>query len=87
MRSATCCAAISLVLPETGEIAAQQVADRIRDCLEIDEEVPRLSMSIGLATFPQSGNSVKQLLESADRALYTMKERLKTGKAQKNRRR
>jgi diguanylate cyclase (GGDEF)-like protein len=77
----------ALVLPETGEIAAQQVADRIRDCLEIDEEVPRLSMSIGLATFPQSGNSVKQLLESADRALYTMKEKLKTGKAQKYRRR
>src|SRR6195256_47213 len=77
----------ALVLPETGEIAAQQVADRIRDCLEFDEEVPRLSMSIGLATFPQSGNSVQQLLESADRALYAMKEKLKTGKAQRQRRR
>jgi diguanylate cyclase (GGDEF)-like protein len=77
----------ALVLPETGEIAAQQVADRIRDCLDIDEEVPRLSMSIGLATFPQSGHSVQQLLESADRALYAMKEKSKTGKAQKNRRR
>jgi diguanylate cyclase (GGDEF)-like protein len=75
----------ALVLPETGEIAAQQVADRIRDCLEIDEEVPRLSMSIGLATFPQSGHSVQQLLESADRALYTMKEKLKAGKAQRQR--
>jgi diguanylate cyclase (GGDEF)-like protein len=77
----------ALVLPETGEIAAQQVADRIRDCLEFDEEVPRLSMSIGLATFPQSGNSVQQLLESADRALYAMKEKLKTGKVQRQRRR
>src|SRR6267154_451830 len=76
----------ALVLPETGEIAAQQVADRIRDCLEIDEEIPRLSMSIGLATFPQSGNSVQQLLESADCALYAMKEKLKTGKAQRHRR-
>jgi diguanylate cyclase (GGDEF)-like protein len=77
----------ALVLPETGEIAAQQVADRIRDCLEIDEEVPRLSMSIGRATFPQSGHSVQQLLESADRALYAMKEKLKTGRAQRQRRR
>src|SRR6266436_1416789 len=76
----------ALVLPETGEIAAQQVADRIRDCLEIDEEIPRLSMSIGRATFPQSGHSVQQLLESADRALYAMKEKLKTGKAQRQRR-
>ena len=77
----------ALVLPESGELAAQQVADRIRDRLEADEEIPRLSLSIGLATFPQCGNSVQQLLESADRALYTMKEQLKSARAQKHRRR
>jgi diguanylate cyclase (GGDEF)-like protein len=76
----------ALVLPETGDLAAQQVADRIRDRLEIDEEIPRLSLSIGLATFPRSGNSVQQLLESADRALYTMKERSKSGRTYKPRR-
>jgi GGDEF domain-containing protein len=75
------------VLPETGELAAQQVADRIRDRLESDEEIPRLSLSIGLATFPHCGSSVQQLLESADRALYTMKEKSKSGKAQKHRQR
>jgi diguanylate cyclase (GGDEF)-like protein len=75
----------ALVLPETDKIAAQQVADRIRIHLEIDEEIPRLSLSVGIATYPQSGHSVQQLLESADRALYTMKEQVKIGKAQHQR--
>jgi len=73
----------ALVLPETDELAAQQVADRIRDRLALDEEIPRLSLSIGLATFPQSGHSVQLLLESADRALYSMKEQSRSGKSQK----
>ena len=72
----------ALVLPETDELAARQVADRIRDRLEVDQEIPRLSLSIGLATFPQCGYSVQQLLEAADRALYTMKEQSRSGKAQ-----
>jgi diguanylate cyclase (GGDEF)-like protein len=76
----------ALVLPETTDLAAQQVADRIRERLEIDEEIPRLSLSIGLATFPRSGNSVQQLLEFADRTLYTMKERSKIGRTHKPRR-
>jgi diguanylate cyclase (GGDEF)-like protein len=75
----------ALVLPETGERAARQVADRIRDRLKIDEEIPPISLSIGIATFPQRGNSVQQLLESADRALYMMKEQSKRGQAQKYR--
>ncbi len=75
----------ALVLPETGDLAAQQVADRIRDRLELDEEVPRLRLSIGLATFPRCGNSVQQLLEFADRALYTMKQRSKGERTQKHR--
>jgi GGDEF domain-containing protein len=73
------------VLPETGELAARQVADRIRARLKFDEEIPPISLSIGIATFPQRGNSVQQLLESADRALYTMKEQSRIGKAQKYR--
>ena len=41
----------ALVLPETDEFAAQQVADRICRRLKGDEEPPPLSVSIGLATF------------------------------------
>ena len=73
----------ALVLPETGESAAQQVVERVRNCLEMDEEVPQLSLSIGIATFPQRGTTVQQLLECADRALYEMKGKSKKGQLQK----
>jgi diguanylate cyclase (GGDEF)-like protein len=63
----------ALVLPETGEFAAHQVADRIRACLIAEAETPPLRLSIGVASFPQSGITVHQLFEFADRALYTMK--------------
>jgi diguanylate cyclase (GGDEF)-like protein len=76
----------ALVLPETNQAAAQQVVDRIRHCLEEDEEVPQLTMSIGLATFPKCGVTVQQLLEYADRALYAMKEQSKRGKLEKRKR-
>ncbi len=68
----------ALVLPETKEFAAQQVADRIRHCLSAEQEAPRLSLSIGIATFPQCGNTVQHLLEYADRALYEMKSESKS---------
>ncbi len=76
----------ALVLPETNLSAAQQVVDRIRQCLEDDEEVPHLSISIGVATFPKSGVTVQQLLEHADRALYAMKDQSKKGRLEKRNR-
>ena len=76
----------ALVLPETNLSAAQQVVDRIRNCLEDDEEFPPLSISIGIATFPKSGVTVQQLLEYADRALYAMKEQSKRGRLEKRNR-
>jgi diguanylate cyclase (GGDEF)-like protein len=76
----------ALVLPETNVLAAEQVADRVRDCLIADEEVPQLSISIGVATFPKCGVTVQQLLEFADRDLYAMKEQSKRGSLEKRRR-
>ena len=76
----------ALVLPETNLAAAQQVVDRVRNCLEEDEEIPRLSISIGIATFPKCGVTAQQLLEYADRSLYAMKEQSKRGKMEKRRR-
>jgi diguanylate cyclase (GGDEF)-like protein len=75
----------ALVLPETTESAAQQVAQRVRNCLDSDREIPRLSLSIGVATYPQCGASVQQLLEFADRALYAIKDQSKNGKTEKRR--
>ncbi|MGA7793081.1 MAG: GGDEF domain-containing protein [Candidatus Acidiferrales bacterium] len=73
----------ALILPETNVAAAHQVVDRVRNCLEADEEVPQLTISIGVATFPKCGSTVQQLLEFADRALYVMKEQSKRGRLEK----
>src|ERR1700686_3341812 len=76
----------ALVLPETNISAAEQVVERIRNCLLVDEEVPQLSLSVGTATFPKCGVTVQQLLEFADRALYAMKEKSKRGRMEKRKR-
>ena len=76
----------ALVLPETNLFAAEQVVDRIRNCLMADEEVPALSISIGVATFPKCGVTVQQLLEYADQTLYVMKDQSKRGRVEKRRR-
>ena len=76
----------ALVLPETNVAAAEQVVDRVRNCLLADEEIPQLSLSIGIATFPKCGVTVQQLIEFADRALYAMKEQSKRGKMEKRKR-
>jgi diguanylate cyclase (GGDEF)-like protein len=76
----------ALVLPETNISSAEQVVDRVRNCLLADEEAPPLSISIGVATFPKCGVTVQQLLEFADRALYAMKEQSKRGKMEKRKR-
>ncbi len=68
----------ALVLPETEEPAAFRVASRIRTRLQEDPVEPRLSLSIGVAAFPRDGLSVEQLLDAADRALYAMKEQMKS---------
>jgi diguanylate cyclase (GGDEF)-like protein len=63
----------SLLLPETSEAAARRVASRIKQHLESATEEPKLTVSIGVATHPQSGTSVQHLLESADQELYAQK--------------
>jgi diguanylate cyclase (GGDEF)-like protein len=76
----------ALVLPETNTLAAEQVVERVRNCLMADGELPQLSLSIGIATFPKCGVTVQQLLEYADRALYAMKEQSKRGRVEKRKR-
>jgi diguanylate cyclase (GGDEF)-like protein len=62
-----------LLLPETESSAARTVAQRISDRLARDAEEPPISVSIGIAMFPQDGNTLADLFEAADRALYTEK--------------
>ena len=65
----------AVVLPETAARAAGLVASRIRNRLATDSEQPPLSASIGVAAFPQDGETIEALLQTADRELYRMKSR------------
>src|SRR3989441_10701358 len=65
----------AVVLPETAAAAAGLVASRIRNRLATDSEQPPLSASIGVTAYPQDGETIEALLQTADRELYRMKSR------------
>lgn len=65
----------ALILPETGKDAAREVARRICEAIANQEELPRISVSAGVAVYPQEGDSLLTILASADRALYQEKGR------------
>lgn len=66
----------AVVLPETDEAAAREVARRVADRLAEDRERPTLTASLGVAVFPRDGETAEALIGSADRTLYEMKARL-----------
>jgi diguanylate cyclase (GGDEF)-like protein len=72
-----------LILPETSEAAAHEVAIRIQKRLASEAEQPRLGVSIGVATYPTHGLTVSMLLEAADQELYAVKAHSKTKKPPK----
>jgi diguanylate cyclase (GGDEF)-like protein len=63
----------ALVLPEAGKDIASRVVSRIRERLAGEPENPPLSVSAGVAAFPEDGDSPEKLLGAADHALYAMK--------------
>jgi diguanylate cyclase (GGDEF)-like protein/PAS domain S-box-containing protein len=63
----------AVILPETTAVGAKLVASRIRSRLAADSIEPRLSASIGVAVYPQDGETMEALLRTADRELYGMK--------------
>jgi diguanylate cyclase (GGDEF)-like protein len=65
----------ALVLPEASREVAARVVARIRERLAAEPERPALSVSAGVAAFPEDGDTPEQLLGAADRALYGMKNR------------
>jgi diguanylate cyclase (GGDEF)-like protein len=65
----------ALVLPEAPKEIASRIALRIRERLAGDNEEPPLSVSAGIAAFPEDGDCAEKLLAAADRALYRMKHR------------
>jgi diguanylate cyclase (GGDEF)-like protein/PAS domain S-box-containing protein len=63
----------AVILPETTAAAARLVASRIRNRLATDSLQPPVSASIGVAVYPQDGETMEALLRTADRELYGMK--------------
>lgn len=65
----------ALVLPETDEVDARLVAERIRTVMLRDTEKPALSASIGVSIYRGAGGRIEQLLSEADQQLYSEKAR------------
>ncbi len=71
----------AIILPETFKEKAYSSAERIRKCtaahqFHYKEGTPakRITISIGVASFPQDASTVQDLISFADKALYAAKE-------------
>ena len=69
-----------VILPGTAAEVAVRKADEVRAKIEslvvryVDANLPRITISIGVAAFPQSGDNPQAVLKSADDALYRAKD-------------
>jgi diguanylate cyclase (GGDEF)-like protein len=70
----------AVVLPETTAAGAQNLADRICSAIRSrpfttdEDDVPiAVTVSIGGAVYPEQGGSSRELVQAADRALYSAK--------------
>jgi diguanylate cyclase (GGDEF)-like protein len=68
----------AVMLPETTKAEALQVAERMRANVEAKVNSERvwptsITVSIGVAAFPEDGKSVEKLLAAADQAMYAAK--------------
>jgi len=71
-----------LILPDTPKKEATHVAEKIRTLVKehrflmegIVDEIPVLTISIGVAAYPEDGLAMEELIDSADVALYRAKQ-------------
>ena len=63
----------AIILPETDDDGARNLALRVAERLANDGEQPPLSFSFGVAVYPRDGKTIDELLGAADRGLYEMK--------------
>jgi diguanylate cyclase (GGDEF)-like protein/PAS domain S-box-containing protein len=71
----------AVLLIESDQGMAKQVAQRIEACVRDDREAPLLSVSIGMAMYPDDGRTAEDLLEVADRQLYRRKRKAESRNA------
>ncbi|HKC61370.1 MAG TPA: diguanylate cyclase [Myxococcales bacterium] len=70
---------LAVVLPETDAAGARAIAERLRAAVEStahasDQGALRVTVSVGVATWPGGGQNGDELLTTADRALYRAKQ-------------
>ena len=68
-----------LLLPETGSDGAGQLAERLRQRLEeqaigANSQHPGITVSVGVAAFPDTGSDPEELIRRADSAMYKAKQ-------------
>jgi diguanylate cyclase (GGDEF)-like protein/putative nucleotidyltransferase with HDIG domain len=66
----------ALILPDSGADGAFVLAERLRGALarEFAEDSVAITISFGLATYPEHGETAASLLRAADEALYAAKD-------------
>ncbi len=62
------------VLSETDKLQAREVAERMRKVVAEQNLEPHVTLSIGIAAFPDNGDNVEDLIDRADRACYDAKQ-------------
>ena len=69
-----------ILLPDTGAKACQVVAERIRKAVGRmsmpqvkDKQLPPITVSLGIAVYPDHGGTLEEMLQASDRALYESK--------------
>lgn len=70
-----------VILPNSDKIGAFLGADRIRETVENEhfeggktQPLGKVSLSLGIAAYPEHGSTTEEILENADKALYFAKE-------------
>ena len=66
-----------VIFPQTSKVDAIQITNRVKEKIDDvlsqhDVDMP-LTISLGLATFPDDANSIMELIEKTDQALYLAK--------------
>jgi diguanylate cyclase (GGDEF)-like protein len=72
----------AVILPQTKKADAQMIGERIRrrvesgEMLSADKSSPvKITVSLGVATYPENGKTPKELISRVDQALYLAKGR------------
>jgi two-component system cell cycle response regulator len=69
-----------VLLPDTGPKACMVVAERIRQAVMrmqvpsgMEKPLPQVTVSLGIAVFPEHGHSLDEVLQASDKAMYESK--------------